>query len=105
MLVIPSDELDKLVSSDLSFGEVLVEIGVELQYAGFGSDQSWIGPKLDQTKVGSDQSWVGPKLGQTEVGSDKSWVGLKLGLPILVNHFWLAISAISGRLFLVGHFR
>ena len=37
MYVILLDELDELVSSDLSFGEVLVEIGVELQYAGFGS--------------------------------------------------------------------
>ena len=40
MLVILLDELDKLVSLDLLFDEVLVEIGVELQYAGFGSDQS-----------------------------------------------------------------
>ena len=48
MLVILLDELDKLVSSDLSFGEVLVEIGVELQYAGFGSAISWISHKLDR---------------------------------------------------------
>ena len=78
MLVILLDELDKFVSSDLSFGQVLVEIGVELQYAGFGSDWSWIELELDQTKFGLDRSWIGPKLGRTEVGLGWSWVGPKL---------------------------
>ena len=71
-----------LVELVSSFGVVLVEIGVELQYAGFDSAiidsaridsaRSWIGQKLDRTKVGSGQSWIGLKLGQTLV--ELNWV-------------------------------
>ena len=56
MIVILFDELDGLVSSDLSFGKVLVEIGVELEMCRFLVVLELVGSVWNEV-VGHSMAW------------------------------------------------